>query len=317
MHSDLFMRNLFTVAIFVSISTSSATSWRTKGDAQLRQRDAIVRSVVIQQPTWTAENIFKEVQPRIAAAGLVPIRFSNLAHKLSDLRQELKLPRTWGGMRVEHTAFLRDELARDSSQSAASVLAKFRAEFGPKAENARRVRIWWDSTVFRVRRKASGVPQSSPNLPDDWWDLGDEFDKFLSLDSHPTTSASTATTSTAASGAAASKPKRTRQKRGRDPLLKPRDDIIQSLLLAHPTWTNAEVSRAATPLIVAAGFEPISFSLMVRQIRKFKRGVQSAVIVPPTNTSPAPDPGLPLDWWDLGDEWAKLLASDTEGDGNR
>ena len=45
---------------------------------------------------------------------------------------------------------------------------------------------------------------------------------------------------------------------GRLPSLQPRDAIVRSVLLAHPTWNAGEVYRAAAPLIAAAGYKPVS-----------------------------------------------------------
>ena len=201
----MFMRVLPVCAVLAAPVTSAAgpgsgnypRMGRNRGrGAALLRRDAIVRSTYLDNPTWSAPEIFQAVQPLIAAAGLKPMSYRSVATELVALRKELKIPATWGGMNPAHTKFLRDEFARDSSQPVLGVLAKFRTAWGPVAEPDDRVTQFWRNALWYANQKAAytgalSAPQpraASPSLtpPDvsaDWWTLGEEFDKYLSPDS--------------------------------------------------------------------------------------------------------------------------------------
>ena len=200
----MFMRVLPVCAVLASVTSAAGPGsgsyprmGRNRGrGAALLRRDAIVRSVFLNNPTWSAPEVFQAVQPLIAAAGLKPMKYRSLATELVALRKDLKIPATWGGMNPAHTRFLRDEFAKDPLQPVAGVLAKFRTAWGPFAEPDDRVTQFWRNALWYANQKGAmasppSEPQpraASPSLtpPDvsaDWWTLGEEFDQYLSPDS--------------------------------------------------------------------------------------------------------------------------------------
>ena len=139
----------------------------------MRQRNEIVRDVLLAHPTWTSAAVFRAVAPLIAAAGIAPISYENLAHQLPRMRRELGIAVTWGGLSPEHTKFLRDQLAIDPNQSAAVVWGKFSAKWGPDADKYHRVTRWWYNTRFRSRCPTAlppvtkGVQSTNVEVADD------------------------------------------------------------------------------------------------------------------------------------------------------
>ena len=267
------MRNFLVVAIFVIrtfgvLPTTSSRAGRPKRSGPnplLIQRDAIVKSVFLQHPEWTSENVFRVVKPLIEAAGLPPVSLGYLRGQVSQIAKEHKIKRAWGGMHPKHTAYLREEFAKDKTRNPKAVWADFQTAWGPNAQDRDRVTQWWKDTLRYHRRKLaqSGVPHSplppdpttpappSPDLPAEWWELGDEFNQYLDSDS----TVDTATT-------VAPAPRQPGRWHGPRSALKQRDAIVESAFLANPTWTVPQICKAAMPLIVAAGFDPIGMDSM-------------------------------------------------------
>ena len=245
------MRILSVLAVFVtqSVGTAATTSRsasapQTRHRSVLVQRNALVRSVLMANPTWNAAEALKAVQPVIAAAGLQPVTQRYLSDQLTNLRKELKISANWGEMSPEHSQFLKDLFAQDPKQSHSAVLAKFRAAWGPDAETDGRITRRWRNMYYSspdrkrpsVKKVAAAASTStSPAaddseedpgglLPLDWWDLGEEFDKRVSPESTMTPA-----------------------------MRRDRYNIVRSVAVEHPQWTTAQVSAAVTPLAQAAG----------------------------------------------------------------
>ena len=271
-HLGMFMRNFLLVGIcFIYVVGTAAPekpiSLRRarKGDRhpQLIQRDAIVESVYLQHPQWTSDRLFNEIQPLVEAAGVPALKPGSLRVQLSNLAKEHKMKRSWGGMHPNHTAYLRDLYVQDPSLTPRDALAKFEAAWGKGLEDANRVKTWWRDAYHSHSRKsartgAAGGPRpSSPtdaSLPADWWELGEEFNQYLTSDL--SNAADTPTTVPAS--------KRSIGKQGTHPGLKQRNAIVESVLLANPNWTASQIHKAATPMILAAGLHPIG----VQYVRK-------------------------------------------------
>ena len=129
------------------------TARRQRRNPLLKERDAIVRGFYVAHPTWTSPRVHAAVSPAIAAAGLNPMSYDNLSQQLTRLRRELNIPRTWGGIRPDHAAYLRDQFAQDRTQPFATVWRDFCTVWGPKAEKELRVSQWWYNTLNYYRRK--------------------------------------------------------------------------------------------------------------------------------------------------------------------
>ena len=62
-----------------------------------------------------------------------------------------------------------------------------------------------------------------------------------------------------------------RLSRSRGALLKRRDDIIRTALIAHPMWTTAELLNAVSPAIAGAGLKPIGLQVLRHQLCGLRR----------------------------------------------
>ena len=267
----MLMRNFYVAVIVVihAAGTGTGTSIiprrANKGDRDPRlvQRDAIVESVYLQHPEWASDRLYNEIYPLIEAAGLPVLKPGSLRVQLCNLAKKHKIKRAWGGMHPSHTAYLRDLYAKDPSQSPADAWAKFEAHWGKGVEDAGRVETWWRDAYDFYRRKdarkrtARDSRPPSPtdaSLPANWWELGDEFNQYLFSDS----------SNAAHSPTAGPSQKKRIGKKGTRQGLKQRNAIVESVLHANPTWTAGQIHKAATPLILAAGFDPIG----VQSVRK-------------------------------------------------
>ena len=152
------------------------------------EREAIVESVLVANPTWTARQVLTAASPLIAAAGLRPIGLDGVKHQVCKMARAHNIKRGKGGMRPEYTAFLAELYRQDPNQLAGEVVTKFKAKWGPDAESAHRVTVWWYNAQQRSRRKqakqglqsgtgAVGSPLSP--LPSGWWNLDDSFDSLF------------------------------------------------------------------------------------------------------------------------------------------
>ena len=282
---EMWMRHFFVLGIFVLHSAGTTPEITviprraSKGDRDplLKQRDAIVESVFLPHPEWTSERVHIAAKPLIEAAGLPPMTIRSLRAVLSDIAKKHQLKRAWGGMHPKHTAYLRDQLAKNPSQNPGSVWDDFQTMWGPDAEDGARVRSWWRDNVRYGRRKrvwATPAPKSpvgagadspsDPDLPPDWWNLGDEINQYLTLDE---LNAETPTPAPAAEVAA----KHRSVWRGSPSELKRRNAIVESVILANPTWGSTKIYEAAIPQIVAAGFDPIGASHMRTLVGRMKK----------------------------------------------
>ena len=266
----MLMRNFYVAVIVVihAAGTGTGTSIiprrANKGDRDPRlvQRDAIVESVYLQHPEWPSDRVYNEVYPLIEAAGLPVFKPGSLRVQLCSIAKKHKIKRSWGGI-PSHTAYLRHLYAKDPSQTPAEAWAKFEARWGKGVEDAGRVETWWRDANDSHRRKgarkatAGGSRPPSPtdaSLPADWWELGDAFNQYLFSDS----------SNAAHSPTAGPSQKKRIGKKGTRQGLKQRNAIVESVLHANPTWTAGQIHKAATPLILAAGFDPIG----VQSVRK-------------------------------------------------
>ena len=198
-----FMRN-FHLIIFVTsicVGAFAAGPERTKGKRRrgpwLVKRDAVVRAVLLDNPTWTARQVHQTVTPLLATAGLTSISFDTLRHQLTRIAKEAHIKRAPTSVKPEHVAYLNAQFARDPSQTPATVWAQFCLVWGPDAEEADRITTWWYKTRHNLKQKQpTGTPviprapspssqqtvpsaSSALDLPTDWWTLGEEFDRFL------------------------------------------------------------------------------------------------------------------------------------------
>ena len=124
----------------------------------LRQRDEIVRSVVIAHPKWSAAQAYAEVAPKLSAAGISPISIDFLGQQLSNIRKELRLPPRRRHTLPEHAAFLKAQFEENHKQKASEVIAKFQAQFGPKAWKSASVASWWYSALRYMYYKPVSGP---------------------------------------------------------------------------------------------------------------------------------------------------------------
>ena len=206
----MYMRIFFVIAGFVSLTAgtslrgirSVAGEKPHKSNAKLWQRDAIVRSTYLKHPSWPLADLHKEVQSLIAAAGLKPISSNMMRHQLIDIRKDLGVARPYDPMGLDHAQFLTELYAKDPIQSAGEALATFRAVWGPNAQTDKRVLTWWHNHGRTRRNKRAVSPRSaratSPSsampvqddtielsdsdLPSNWWNLGEDFDKVFPSD---------------------------------------------------------------------------------------------------------------------------------------
>ena len=210
-HSDMFMRIFFVVVGGLASFTSGTHPRRSgqqvvpethKSNANLWQRDAIVRSTYLKHPSWPLVDLHKEAQSLIAAAGLKPISPNMMRHQLIDIRKDLGVGRPYDPMGLDHAQFLTELYAKDPIQSAGEALATFRAVWGPNAQTDKRVLTWWHNHGRTRRNKRAVSPRSaratSPSsampvqddtielsdsdLPSNWWNLGEDFDKVFPSD---------------------------------------------------------------------------------------------------------------------------------------
>ena len=76
------MRLIAAIVVFALYAAGSITPKRTKvsygRNPIMRQRNEIVRDVLLAHPTWTSAAVFRAVAPLIAAAGIAPISYENL-----------------------------------------------------------------------------------------------------------------------------------------------------------------------------------------------------------------------------------------------
>ena len=170
----------------------------------LKQRNEIIRSVLVAHPHWRAPQISVVVQPLLKEAGLKPVSFPLLQDLLKPMRDELQVSRTALRFHPQHATYLRSLFATEPSLTPADAWVKFQSVWGPNAEPSHRVWRWWYDArrgPGRIGAATSGAPRmSSPPSrsadsrdmssdpdsdmpPVDWWDLGKEFDKFAISDS--------------------------------------------------------------------------------------------------------------------------------------
>ena len=76
-------RRLFAaIGVLATYAVGTAAPRRTKvsygRSPIMRQRNEIVRDVLLAHPTWTSAAVFRAVAPLIAAAGIAPISYENL-----------------------------------------------------------------------------------------------------------------------------------------------------------------------------------------------------------------------------------------------
>ena len=312
------MRIFFVAVIFVIHATGTAPSTSiilrraNKGDRDplLKQRDAIVESVFLPHPEWTSEQVFSAVVPLIKAAGLPPIKIRSLRVQLWDLAKKHKMKRAWGGMHPDHTAYLRDQLAKDPAQHPNVVWTQFQAVWGQAAEDPVRVKAWWRDTLRYQHRKLAGAAGSADqsDLPDDWWELGEEFNQYLQSDSSRAGTPVGVPAPTPPGPTLKPRP----SLRGSRDALKQRNAIVESVYLANPTSSSSQIHKIANPLIVAAGFEPIGTAYvrqMVGRIKKASNTPPSVAKMMPQHTAFlkaqfANDPNQLAN-----DIWAKFRAS--------
>ena len=187
--------------IVLAIDTIGAGPGKTRKKPDripaLVQRDGIIRAVFLANPTWSGNQVLAVVAPKMAEAGLTPISLRRLNHELLEIARECGIRRRWCTMSAGHTAFLKDQFAKDPTPSTAAAWARFCAAWGPDAEDRDRVVRWWRIAVRRAnakrRRALAGAPgrqspttesaSDSSNLPREWWNLSEDFfDEFLASD---------------------------------------------------------------------------------------------------------------------------------------
>ena len=193
------MRTVCVVALVVAQAAGGGPSRRPimsyTPNLGLQKRDAMVRSLYLRHPDWTTEEVAAALQARLQTAGLKPMGFEMLRQQLIRIRKELNVQRTWEKMSDEHSTFLRSEFSADRTQPASAVWAKFQTRWGPDAVPGHRVTRWWHNMVRQCQHRNTGVtsprPRSSVSAPSDasppqvsidWWDLGVEFDQYITSD---------------------------------------------------------------------------------------------------------------------------------------
>ena len=252
----------------------------------MKERDAIVTSMFLAHPGWTSRQILHAITPLIAAANLPPISLSVLSQQLIAVAKEHKIRRTWGGMKVEYTSFLRHQFATDPTQSTRAVWDKFCNTFGAKAEKTDRVTRWWrrfhqyhspEAAAGGGQLQGQGSPRrTSPTtlrdtsdgvqLPLDWWDLNAEVASLIGGSGDAASA-----TDTGAGPSPAGSPLQLPRTHYRNPNIMEREAIVESVLVANPTWTARQVLTAASRLIAAAGLRPIGLDGVKHQVCKMAR----------------------------------------------
>ena len=146
-------------------------------------RAAILRSVLIQHPSWTVPQFAEVVTPLVHAAGLKPYNNKVLAEQILRLRKLLDLPIPPSKVVPEHIAFLKAQFAHNHKQTSGEVFARFQAKFGLNASTPSRVAGWWHHARHRMYytpvRVSPTTTSAAPAEQDDTWDLNEAFDKFL------------------------------------------------------------------------------------------------------------------------------------------
>ena len=109
-------------------------------------RNSIIRSFVLEHPTWTAKQVFAAVTPLIAAAGGREIGFDGLRHQMFQIRRELNLSTRKVRIAGDHIAFLKEQFAWDPDQSPSAAHALLRTIWGEETPSRRTVQAWWRAT---------------------------------------------------------------------------------------------------------------------------------------------------------------------------
>ena len=266
------MRIFFFVATIhvlrVAGTGQSSSDNASERSLAISQRDAIVKSTFLAHPDWTSDSVMDAVKPLILTAGLPPITMRALRAQMHVISKEYNFKRVRSSLDPKYTAYLKGEFAKDRSQSTDTVWANFRAIWGPGIEEADRVKRWWRQAhrnrrckLARWRAKGAQSPQSDPDLPADWWDLGDELNQYLFSDSSSSGGASGSNPPGPSAPLLVAPPQP-------NEFLSRRNSIVESIYLANPRWTIPQVHAAATPLILAAGFDPVGLSTIGRIMRR-------------------------------------------------
>ena len=178
------------LALAVAVISSSLPSASVRGPGRApgytpspyrKQRDAIVRSLFVEHPTWTGPEVFTAVQPLLAAAGFKPIGFASLRSLLAEIRKELNLAPEFVRLSPEHSAWLKEEMARDPDQYPKAIVVAFETKFGMGAVPPTRLVTWWRMAHrrFRYTRTRTGEPVKIPIGPKFISPMTQEQDAFV------------------------------------------------------------------------------------------------------------------------------------------
>ena len=118
-------------------------------------RNSIIRSFVLEHPTWTATQVFAAVTPLIAAAGGREIGFDGLRHKMMQIRREMNLSIRKVRMSPDQIAFLKEQFAWEPNQSPSAAHRLLHEVWGEdETPSVRTVQGWW-----RATKLAANPPQ--------------------------------------------------------------------------------------------------------------------------------------------------------------
>ena len=202
----MFMRIFLAAALVVTVSLGSAPGSPTtsvhgpgyrrpyKRLPSLVQRDDILRSLIVEHPEWSTDEIAVAAAPLLQAANLKPLTSTGwLRRELSRLRGKHSLPPKRVKVPPAYRKFLENEFGMDRNQAAPDVVRKLRSKFGTHAEmSPRRVRNWWHSArrqyFYGLVKAGVTAPKPTPAIAapvetePDMPDLGGDLDDILGSD---------------------------------------------------------------------------------------------------------------------------------------
>ena len=202
---DMCMRIFLAVALVATVTRGanpgSSSTWvhgpgyrrPYKRPPSLVQREDILRSLIVEHPEWSTDEIAVAAAPILQAANLKPLTSTGwLRRELSRLRGKHNLPPKRIKVPPAYREFFESEFAKDREQAAPDVVHKFRSKFGTHTEmTPRKVRNWWHSArrqYYYGLQKSGGAASNPPatmaalETESDLPDLGGDLDDILGSD---------------------------------------------------------------------------------------------------------------------------------------